>query len=84
MIDFYRDGSKVNVSLSILTDFKRRTFIFSFECGQEWIAELLHGSIWGQWIKAVEKEKKKAYDAGWSDAKKHKPKKMYFTGDIQG
>ncbi len=73
------EGSTVQVTLPASANYRQREYTFKFECGQEWVAELLREAIQKSHRDALARVEQRGYDAGWREAKA-KTKRRHNVG----
>lgn len=78
MFTLKHDGKYVKLCALVMTHFTKRTYEFSFDCGQEWWAELLYDAIKQAMWSLAEGIRREAYEQGWNDHKKHNVKRESF------
>ncbi len=82
-IDIGRKGTKVVVSVSLyIPCWETRVFTLDWECGNEAYAGLLTKLFHGTFTDRIQEIRRKAYEQGWNDHKKRKPRETYFSGCI--
>lgn len=81
MIRFQLDGKNLWVTIESDTN-SARELHFKRECATELEAELLYRSLDKRLDTKIQAVRKFEYDAGWSDHRKHMPKRNFFYINI--
>lgn len=79
MITLKREGTKVRLEFDSGLKIERNVFIFEWECGQEYAAELLTKQLTDNMHGRIEKIRREAYEKGFEDHKKRQPKEEWFS-----
>lgn len=78
-----RDGVKLVIKVTVFVPYVgERVFTFDWECSNETYAGLLASRFSDAMESRISHIRREAYERGWNDHKKRKPREEYFSGCI--
>lgn len=77
MIEFKRSGTKLMIEVSTNLGAKYPMY---WNCNDEQYAMLLRDHVQEKMARKLEEIRREAYEQGWSDKRKRKPKQTWFKG----
>lgn len=80
MITITREESTVNVSIE--NGPLNLTYVFTYNCGNKWYAELLRNHLMERLDNRIEEIRRIEYERGWNDHKKREQKADWFYSSL--